>query len=210
MSARNRAAAGMEAVVNRVLALDPELAEGLTELEGAVFEIHVHGLDERIQLHPTARGVAIVPVEEEGGVAPHVTLSGPPFTLLRLLTTLDTVDGVLPPEVSVSGDLALVQKLATLARRARFDWEEPLARALGDPLAHELGRGIRAFASQLLSAADTLAMDVGEYLREERRLTPTAIEVEDFAAAVDRIRDDVERLEARVGRLAARAGRLED
>lgn len=208
MSARGVAATGIQGAVNRLLELDPEFAEGIAEFEGTVLEIHIQGLDERLQLHPSASGIGVVPVEEEqlARVAPDVTISGPPFTLLRLLASLDSVDGVLPPDVSISGELQLVQRLTRLAKRTRFDWEEPLSKLFGDSVAHELGRGLRGFVAQLGAAAGTLAWDVGEYLREERRLSPTRLEVDDFAAGVDTTRDDVERLEVRIARLAGRAG----
>jgi len=208
MSARSVAATGIQGAVNRLLELDPEFAEGVAEFEGTVLEIHVQGLDERLQLHPSASGIGVVPVDDEqqARVAPDVTISGPPFTLLRLLGSLDSVDGVLPPDVSISGELQLVQRLTRLAKRTRFDWEEPLSKLFGDSVAHELGRGLRGFAAQLGAAVGTLACDVGEYLREERRLSPTRLEVDDFAAGVDTTRDDVERLEIRIARLAGRPG----
>ena len=208
MSARSVAATGIQGAVNRLLELDPEFAEGVAEFEGTVLEIHVQGLDERLQLHPSASGIGVVPVidEQQARVAPDVTISGPPFTLLRLLGSLDSVDGVLPPDVSISGELQLVQRLTRLAKRTRFDWEEPLSKLFGDSVAHELGRGLRGFAAQLGAAVGTLACDVGEYLREERRLSPTRLEVDDFAAGVDTTRDDVERLEIRIARLAGRPG----
>lgn len=208
MSARSVAATGIQGAVNRLLELDPEFAEGVAEFEGTVLEIHVQGLDERLQLHPSASGIGVVPVDDEqqARVAPDVTISGPPFTLLRLLGSLDSVDGVLPPDVSISGELQLVQRLTRLAKRTRFDWEEPLSKLFGDSVAHELGRGLRGFAAQLGAAVGTLACDVGEYLREERRLSPTRLEVDDFAAGVDTTRDDVERLEIRIARLAGPPG----
>jgi ubiquinone biosynthesis protein UbiJ len=208
MSARSVAATGIQGAVNRLLELDPEFAEGVAEFEGTVLEIHVQGLDERLQLHPSASGIGVVPVDDEqqARVAPDVTISGPPFTLLRLLGSLDSVDGVLPPDVTISGELQLVQRLTRLAKRTRFDWEEPLSKLFGDSVAHELGRGLRGFAAQLGAAVGTLACDVGEYLREERRLSPTRLEVDDFAAGVDTTRDDVERLEIRIARLAGRPG----
>ncbi len=208
MTVQSVALAGLQAIVNRVLELDPELAEGLAELEGAVFEVHVLGVDKRFQLHPSAMGVDVVLVDSDGqqsAAVPEVTISGPPFTLLRLLGSLESVDGVLPPDVSVSGELQLVQKLARLAKRANIDWEEPLSKLFGDSVAHEIGRGVRGFVSWARAASETFSSDVGEYLREERRLTPTRLEVDDFATHVDRVRDDVERLGVRVARLTSRA-----
>jgi len=200
-------AGGLQAIVNRLLELDPELAEGVAELEGSVLEVHVQGIDRRIQLHPSAMGVNVVPVdagEQQTAAVPDVTISGPPFTLLRLLGSLESVDGVLPPDVSISGELVLLQKLTRLARRANIDWEEPLSKLFGDSVAHEIGRGVRGFGSWAVASAGTVACDMGEYLREERRLSPTRFEVDDFATHVDQARDDVERLEFRVARLTSR------
>ncbi len=207
MTVQSVAVAGLQTVVNHLLELDPELAEGLAELEGSVLEVHVQGIDKRFQLHPSATGVGVVPVDGDGqqsAVVPDVTISGPPFTLLRLLGSLESVGGVLPPDVSISGELALVQKLTGLAKGANIDWEEPLSKLFGDPIAHEIGRGVRGFVSWARASTETFACDMGEYLREERRLSPTRLEVEDFAADVDQARDDVERLEIRIARLTSR------
>jgi len=48
---------------------------------------------------------------------------------------------------------------------------------------------------------------MGEYLREERRMSPVRFEVEEFSTRVDQIRDDVERLVVRIARLQSRVGR---
>ena len=208
MTAQSVAIAGLQAIVNQVLALDPELAESLAELEGTVLEAHVQGVEKRIQLHPSATGVGVVLVDGDGqqsAVVADVTISGPPFTLLRLLGSLESVDGVLPPDVSVSGELELVQRLTRLVKRANIDWEEPLSKLFGDSVAHEIGRGVHGFVSWARAASETFSSDVGEYLREERRLAPTRLEVDDFATHVDQVRDDVERLEVRVTRLNRRS-----
>lgn len=211
MSAQTAAVAGLEAVVNRVLRLDPELADAVAELEGSVLEVHVQGFDRRFQLHPSRYGIGIVPVDgddERATLEADVAISGPPFTLLSLLGSLESVDGALPPDVSISGELWLVQKITSLAKRANLDWEEPLSKLFGDSLAHEFGRGLRGLLSWARAATETFACDMGEYLREERRLTPTRFEVDDFASDVDKVRDDVERLEIRIARLGRRAREL--
>lgn len=207
MSAPPLAAAGLEAAVNRLLAMDAELAEGLAGLQGRVLEVHVEGFDWRFRVFPSGARLRIVALDHAAGAddgEADVVVRAPPFTLLRLLASVQSIDGVLPREVSISGDLELVEKLSGLARRAYIDWEEPLASALGDSLGHEVARGLRGFAAWARGASQTLALDVGEYLREERRLTPTRIEIEDHANDVDVLRDDVERLEARVERLVDR------
>jgi ubiquinone biosynthesis accessory factor UbiJ len=197
----------LQAAINEILALDAELVEGIAELEGAVLEVHVQGMDKRFQLHASRSGVNIVAVnanDQPPMAVPDVVISGPPFTLVRLLGGLESVDGVLPPDVSIKGDLQLVQKIVKLAKQANIDWEEPLSKLVGDSVAHELGRGLRAFASWASAATDTFAADMGEYLREERRLVPTGLEVSDFSTRIDQARNDIDRLEVRIARLSQR------
>lgn len=207
MTAPSVAAAGLQSVIDQLLRLDEELAEGVAELEGSVLEVHVQGLDWRFQLHPSSSGIGVVPVDEaddRSAPIPDLVVSAPPFTLLRLFGTMESIDGVLPPDVSISGDLKLVEKLSKVARRAYIDWDEPLSKLFGDSLSHEMGRGLRGFVSWARAACETFSADVGEYVREERRLSPTRLEIEDFATRIDMIRDDVERLEVRIARLVGR------
>lgn len=210
MSANATLAVGLETLVNRVLQLDADLAEGVAGLEGKVLELHIRGIDQRFQLFLRGSGVRVAPLEH-GEASSHVeadvAISGPPFTLLRLLGSWQSLGGALPSDVSVRGDLELIRKLAHLAKRAQIDWEEPLSRLAGDSVAHELGRGVRGLFNWARSASETLAVDIAEYLREERRLSPTRLEVEDFASDVDTTRDDIERLAVRIARLG-RNGRL--
>ena len=207
MSAPPIAAAGLETLVNRLLALDADLAEGVADLDGCVLELRLQGFDWGFWIAASGSRVRVAALDNARGPvagAPDVVVRAPPFTLLRLIASAESIDGVLPAEVSISGDLKLVEKLSSLARRAYIDWEEPLAKLLGDSLGHEVARGLRGFASWARTASETFVLDAGEYVREERRLTPTRIEVEDFANDVEVLRDDVERLDVRVARLLDR------
>lgn len=207
MSTPPPAAAGLQAAVNRLVAMDADLAEGLLELDGCVLEVRIEGLDWRFQLRASGSRVAVVALDDvdSGDAAePDLILSGPPVTLLRVIASAESIDGVLPPDVTINGRLELVEKLSRLARRAYIDWEEPLSKMFGDTLGHELARGLGAFAAWARAASETLALDVGEYLREERLLCATRLEVEDFANDIEVLRDDVERLAARIERLTDR------
>ena len=212
MKAEALLVAAFQNSVNRCLRLDPELEEGVAELDGTVVEIHVTGLERRFQLRPGRMGIVIAPVaDDERQTTPNadVIISGAPFTLARYLVSLESTQGVLPDGVTVSGELALIQRLRDLLRRAELDWEEPLSNLVGDSLAHEIGRAARGVLGWAREAGDTLLRDVGEYMREERRVAPTALEMGDFCDLVDGLRDDVERLEKRVARLSDRAGAVE-
>lgn len=207
MSTPPVAAAGLETVVNRLLAMDADLAEGIAELDGCVLELRLQGVDWRFQLLPSGSRLRVVALDDAPGsdaAVPDVVVCGPPFTLLRVIASAQSIDGVLPPDVSISGDLRVVEMLSKLARRAYLDWEEPLAKVFGDSLGHEVARGLRGIAMWARSASETLVLDTGEYLREERRLTPNRFEVERLANDVEVLRDDVERMEVRIARLVER------
>ena len=196
----------LEWVMNRALAADPEVHERLDELEGAririVSEPFPRPLDVAVRGHRLA-----VRIPEEAGRAEEegadVTISGSPPALARLVAGLDAPDR-LPAGVTISGDLALAQRLQRLARCYRFDWEEVLSRCFGDAGAHEVARQARAAGRFALGAADTLSRDVVEYLIEERSVVAGASRLERFFDAVDELRDDVDRLEVRIAALFRR------
>lgn len=204
MKSETYLAACVEAAINRILALDPELGEDIAALEGSVLELHLQGIERCLRLWPRRSGVA---VETFTGAAfeplprRHLRISAPPATMLRLLARGEPLNGALPEGVAVSGDMHLAQRLGELLRGAALDWEEPLAAVLGDSVAHEVGRGMRGLFAWMREASDTLLLDVGEYLREERAVAPDAAQVEDLASDIERLRDDVDRLEQRIARL---------
>ena len=103
-------------------------------------------------------------------------------------------------------DAKIAQVFQTLFEAARPDFGEELSRVTGDVAAHRIAgfaRGAFAFGQR---AHDTFAQNLAEYLTEESRDLPARLEVDEFLAEVDRLREATDRLEARVG-AAEKAGR---
>lgn len=198
------ALAALEALVNRYLALDREGSRRLAALQGRVFLIEVAGFETRLYLIPGADRIQLF-----GGYAgaPDCILRGSPAALARLGLSRRREGQLFGGEVQIQGDTHLAQDLGELLGGIEVDWEEQLARLVGDPAAHQVGSGVRAAGRWGRRSADTLMQDVREYLQEEGRLVPSRYEVEAFLDRVDVLRDDVERLEARIERLAGRTPR---
>jgi ubiquinone biosynthesis protein UbiJ len=98
----------------------------------------------------------------------------------------------------ISGDAEIAQVFQKLFAAARPDFEEELSRLTGDVAAHGIAgfaRGAIAFGRR---ARDTFAANIAEYLTEESRDLPARIEVDEFLADVDRLREATDRLEARL------------
>ena len=131
------------------------------------------------------------------------TLSGTPIALAALAGPR-AEGAVRGGGVRIEGDAEVAEKFRDLLTHARPDFEEELARVVGDVAARNianLARGVLDFGRR---TARSLAGSVSEYLQEEGRDVPNRTELEEFLAGVDRIRDDVERAEARLARLEAR------
>ena len=196
----------IEAVVNRLLGLDPEVRAQLVEFEGKQVALHLEPGDRRYLVGFEGESVALCaqPRDPPSEGEPDVVISGSPLALLALLARVDG-DATTLDDVAVSGDIELVEALQKLARRFRFDWEEQLSRVVGDVGAHEISRYARSTWHWGRCALDSLIQDTAEYLVEEARMVPDRAAAQAFIDDVDELRDAVERLALRVERLARAA-----
>ncbi len=193
--------AAIEASINHVLALDPEGAGCLAEHQGQVLLLELTGFGTRIYLIPGERGVQLY---GDYNAEPDCTVRGTPASLLRMALARHREDAIFAGTVAIDGDNRLAQGIGDCLYGLDIDWEEQLARIVGDTAAHRIGvqaQGTRGWAQR---STDVLTGDLREYLIEEAKLTPSHDEVRVFMDGVDRTRDDCERLAARVERLLAR------
>jgi len=194
----------LEEALNRYLALDPRTPERLAQLSGRAVQLDVVGFPGPLFL--SFPGGAVHLASDCAG-APDVTLRGAPFSLLRLALTRDGERLLFDGEVELRGDSGVLQTLRACLADRDVDWEEEVAKRLGDIPAHALANQARAVAAWLGQGRESLGLDVQDYLWEEGRLLPRPEAVEAFLAQVDTLRDDAERLAKRVERLAARLDR---
>ena len=199
MKAPNLLLAAVEQALGRYLALDSEAGGRIAALYGKVLCIELRGFDIRLYLVPGPEGIQLLG-QYEG--EPDATLSGTPLALARLgLPGTDSADELFAGGVQISGDTELGQRFGALLKDIDIDWEEQLARVVGDLAAHQVGNVVRGGLRWGAQARESLGLDLKEYLQEELRLLPVRPEIESFLAEVDGLRDDVERLAARVERL---------
>lgn len=191
----------LEQTLNRYLALDPEGAAAFDALTGRIIAIEIKGFGTRITIIPMERGLQLFGDYE---AEPDCLIRGTPLGLARMGMAERKETQLLSGEVDITGDTVLAQALSAAFARLEVDWEEQLARLIGDPFAHQVGNQMRAAAQWGQRTSASMTANLKEYLQEERRLTPTRYEVDAFLAQVDTLRDDVERVAARVERLAQR------
>ncbi len=106
-------------------------------------------------------------------------------------------------QVVVSGDAALAADLAYVAAHLDWDAEADLARLFGDIAARRIARTLESLGRVPAQAASSLTRSAARFVVSERAIAPDRAQVDGWAAAVDRTRDDVERLAARISRIEA-------
>jgi ubiquinone biosynthesis protein UbiJ len=182
--------------LNRYVSESTAAMDLLEELAGSSFAVRIEGTGLACVLIAETDRIAL---KAEVG-APTATLRAAPIDLLRLVRA-GGVASLKGTRAELTGDLQIAERFAELLRLARPDFEDELSRWIGDVAAHEVGRAVRHAAAWLGKASAALRMNAAEYLQEESRALPAALEAEAFYGDVERLRDDVERAAARLQRL---------
>lgn len=105
--------------------------------------------------------------------------------------------------VQIEGDADFANTISQLSQSLRWEAEADLSRWIGDIAATRLVGGAQAAVDSAKATQRKLAENVAEYFLEENPMLVRPQAVNDFAADVVRMRDDVERLAKRIDKLVA-------
>jgi len=193
----------LESVLNRNVAGSRRAQALARQLDGRVMSLTVEGTPFAFFFRADGGRLAIA--TRHDGPA-DASLSGTPIALLALAGP--KAEGALRQGgVRIEGDAEVAQKFRDLLEQAQPDFEEELARVLGDVAARRFANVARGVLDWGRKAAGSLTGSVVEYLQEEGRDLPTRVEVDEFLDGVDRLRDDADRFEAKLSRIEAGRGR---
>jgi ubiquinone biosynthesis protein UbiJ len=192
--------APLESLLNRNIAASATARSLCQRLDAKVMALHVEGTPFSIYFKSQGDRMSLTTTHE--GTA-NATLAGTPLSFLRLAGPTPEA-AFRGGNVHIEGDAEVAQTFSELLRHARPDFEEELSRVIGDVAAHQVGNLARSAIGFARRAADTLALNVSEYLQEEGRDVPSRTEADEFIAGVDTLRDDVDRFEARLALIERR------
>jgi len=195
----------LERAGNRLLELDPDTSDKMSRLRGKVFKLELLVVGRTLYFIPADDGVQ-VRGEWTGPV--DITLKGSPLAFAQYGLRQKGLENkaFIDKKVSIEGDVELAQDFQKLIRELDIDLEELLSHFVGDVAAHQIGRGARMFRNRIREAAQSLRLDIKEYLVEEIRVLAPDWRVTGYIERVDTLRADVERMEQRVDRLIAQIG----
>lgn len=195
----------LEAAINRYIALDPDALDALQGLESVLIAVECRGLPQTLTFYVKfeSQAVRILPQAPRDADA---RIIGTPLGLLSL-GTQDGVDthGLFKGQIEIHGDVEIGHQVKSFFDNIDIDWEDYLAKLLGDTLAHQVGSGLRALVDWGRETNSAMQQNISEYLQEEVRHLPPREELNDFFDDVDELRMAVERLELRVQRLQAKS-----
>jgi ubiquinone biosynthesis protein UbiJ len=103
--------------------------------------------------------------------------------------------------VKIEGDAEFANTISQLSKGLRWDAEHDLERLFGPIAATRVAGGARGAFATAAETGRRLAENVAEFLLDERPMLIRPAVVDEFAADVTRLRDDVERTAKRIARL---------
>lgn len=193
----------LASILNRNVAQSSRARTAVEQLEGRALSIALEGTPLTLYFRITDGRISID--TQDAGVA-DASLAGTPLTLLSMVGP-KAEERLRGSGIRIAGDAEVAQRFRDLFQHAQPDFEEELARVIGDVAARQVANLARGFFDWGRKAADSLSMNVAEYLQEEGRDVPTRVELDEFLESVDQLRDATDRLEARLTRLeSSRSG----
>jgi ubiquinone biosynthesis protein UbiJ len=192
----------LQDLLNRSIESSGRARELCRQLDGRLMSLAVEGTPVRIVMDVRDGQVELAPV---AGRTADASISGTPLALLALAGP-EAESSMRRGSVRIEGDAEIAQKFRELLRHARPDFEEELSRVFGDVAARRVANVARGLFDWGRRTTLSLATSASEYLQEEGRDVPTRIEMDEFLADVDRLREDADRLEARLSRLGPPRG----
>jgi ubiquinone biosynthesis protein UbiJ len=192
--------AGVELGLNRVLQMDSTALPRLARLEGTVIEVDCQSPALKLFILPGEDGLQLA---SQWGNA-DCTLSAPASSLLRLALAKDKTAILHRPEVSLSGDSAVLLELAGILQDLELDWEYELSRWLGPIGSTLLASHLRSRVNWAGDSLDSLRQTLADYLAEESRSLVGEREAQARFTELDDLKLALDRLDARLERLARR------
>ena len=198
MEFRQIIASVLERALNATLAMDPASVQLLAKLDGRVIAMNIESIDGSFYLLPHRERVTMEINHDQN---PDIVIKGGLLAYVRSATA--SVRGSANPDqlLEISGDAHSVAVLRDFLRSLQPDFEEQLSSLVGDMPARQAGNQIRSFAEWAEQVGQSIAVNTGEYLTEEKQLLVARPRIDRFLIAVDQLQNDTERLASRLGTL---------
>ncbi|MBX2869742.1 MAG: SCP2 sterol-binding domain-containing protein [Acidiferrobacterales bacterium] len=191
--------------IQSVLSVDPDSVKALAALTGKVYRINLTVPPITLFLLPDPEGLCL---QTECAHTPDVTLTGSVFAFAKLGSKSGgrTNSGRIfsDGQITMEGDAEAGQALQRVLAQFDLDWEELIARAVGDLPARKVGNAFRDFGGWAEKTAKYTRTNFSDYLTEESRVMASKVGMQRFERGVTELRSDIDRVGLRVEKLLNR------
>ena len=190
----------IEFVINRLIARDPHIIDTLAAAAGGkIISVHCTSAPRwQISLQVHGDRIMLLSASQD---KPDASITGSRRALSRLLFSDDQASALHDPDIELSGDVQLVQRLHRALGQLDIDWQDALGPILGDVTARAATTVWQHSRDTAMQASQALKHNFTDYVQEEAGLTPTRQQTEHFTRDLDALRLRLDRLQARIQRL---------
>ena len=205
------ALAPIEKILNAIIDRDPHIAKKFSAFDSKCIEVISSSPTFTLNLRFEDGAIKLSAIDSQTlGIEADATISGSAEKLLNLLVTSSDRRAMADAGITISGDATLIQDLHMTIESLDVDWQDYLAPILGDVISHELGEIDRHARDWSKSAGSNMRRNIRDYLTEEARLAPGALEVDSFSNRLDQLRLGIDRATARTKLIERRLSLLLD
>ncbi len=177
------------------------LQKGLTQLDPALFTPLEDHLGKTVCIHLAHFPALYFEIQKNGLLLCQNPPSHIDTTFEGTLTAfLEMVLSKKPHTkgLHIRGDMACAKALYDAWQYSDWDFENQLAKIVGDTLAHTICQGLRQSHAFMLKTYENRKQDTADYLQNEKGILVSPLESEDLYAKISRLRDDVERFAVKI------------
>ncbi len=104
-------------------------------------------------------------------------------------------------DIAITGDRALGMSILPLIQALQYDWRDDLARLFGDAIGGKAALELENLYQQGCGISQSIAAQIADYAQESDAVVVSKVQLQQFAAQVEMLRDDTARLAARLSLL---------
>ena len=132
---------------------------------------------------------------------PDAKITGTPLQMINVMLNKNNRQRAFADDLVIEGRAEIANEVVELFDELQIDWEEYVARIVGDAPAHYANRFVQSIGSFLGNVEQSFTQNVSEYVHEEKDWLPSRERLNDFFAEIDALRMDVDRAEAKINYL---------
>ncbi len=193
-----------EQIINRIIETDDHAQKLISNFDGRVVQVNVTQPTFPIRVNFESHKMRLTSIASaDFELAVDATVTASATTLSNLLLTDSSKRSLVSDDLTIEGDTQLVQDLFTAMNKLDIEWEDLLSPVLGDIGTNQLSEFFNSASDWLDDSRSRMKRNVDDYLKEEAKLFPSAVELENWQSRLDQLKLRIDRSEARIQRLSA-------